>query len=70
MHGDRGKKYAGGIKRKRRWKNTEYRHRIQRQDAHRLSQHRHCTLPRKRRCARISNMEITKMKGGRIAKYR
>ncbi len=63
MH--RGKKYAGGIKRKRRWKNTEYKHRIQRQDAH-----RHCTPPRKRWCARISNMEITKMKGGRIAKYR
>ena len=65
MHGYRGKKYAGGIKRKRRWKNTEYKHRIQRHDAH-----RHCTLPIKRRCARISNMEITKMKGGRIAKYR
>ena len=65
MHGYRGKKYAGGIKRKRRWKNTEYKHRIQRHDAH-----RHCTLPVKRRCARISNMEITKMKGGRIAKYR
>ena len=65
MHGYRGKKYAGGIKRKRRWKNTEYKHRIQRHDAH-----RHCTVPRKRRCARISNMEITKMNGGRIAKYR
>jgi hypothetical protein len=24
MHGYRGKKYAGGINRKRRWKNTEY----------------------------------------------
>jgi hypothetical protein len=57
MHGYRGKKYAGGIKRKRRWKSTEYKH-------------RHCTLPIKRRCARISNMEITKVKGGRIAKYR
>jgi hypothetical protein len=27
-------------------------------------------LPIKRRCARISNMEITKVKGGRITKYR
>ena len=27
-------------------------------------------LPIKRLCARISNMEITKVKGGRIAKYR
>jgi hypothetical protein len=26
MHGYRGKKYAGGIKRKRRWKSTEYKH--------------------------------------------
>ena len=27
-------------------------------------------LPIKRLCARISNMEITKVKGGRIVKYR
>jgi hypothetical protein len=39
-------------------------HRTQSHDAH-----RRCTLPIKRRCARISNMEITNMKGGRIAKY-
>ena len=43
MHGYRGKKYAGGIKRKRRWKNTEYKHRIQRHDAH-----RYCMLPIKK----------------------
>jgi hypothetical protein len=63
MHGYRGKirkKYALVIKRKRRWKNTEYKHRIQSHDAH-----RHCTLSIKRRCAIISNMEITNMKGGR-----
>ena len=68
MHGYRGKirkKYALGIKRKMRWKNTEYKHRIQSHDAH-----RHCTLPIKRRCAIISNMEITNMKGGRISKYK
>ena len=60
MHGDRGKKYAGGIKRKRRWKNTED---MVHTDTVRSQE-------RKRRYARISNMEITKMKGGRIAKYR
>ena len=37
------KKYAGGIKRKRRWINTEYKHRIQSHNAH-----RHCTLPIKK----------------------
>ena len=36
-------------------------HRTQSHDAH-----RRCTLPIKRRCARISNIEITNMKGGRI----
>ena len=46
-------------------KNTEYKHRRHSHDAH-----RHCTLPIKRRCARISNMKITNMKGGRISKYK
>ncbi len=40
-----------GIKRKRRWENTEYKHRIQSHDAHRL-----CTLSIKRRCAIISKL--------------
>jgi hypothetical protein len=42
MHGYRGKirkKYALGIKRKMRWKNTEYKHRIQSHDAHRHGNH-------------------------------
>jgi len=52
-------------KRKRRRENTEYNHRIQMHDAH-----RHCTLPIKRRCTIISNMEIMSMKGGRISKYK
>jgi hypothetical protein len=38
-------------------KHRVYKHRIQSHDAH-----RHCTLLRKRRCAIISNMEITNMK--------
>ena len=63
---DTEEKYARSIieqKRKRRWKNTEYKHRIQSHDAH-----RHCTIPIKRLCAIRSNMEITNMKGGRISK--
>jgi hypothetical protein len=55
MHEEEKAKREGG--------KTEYKHRIQSHDAH-----RHCTLPIKRRCAIISNMEITNMKGGRISK--
>jgi len=65
---DTEEKYARSIieeKRKRRWKNTECKHRIQMHNAH-----RHCTLPIKRRCAIISNMKIMSMKGGRISKYK
>jgi hypothetical protein len=46
-------------------KHIVYKHGIQSHDAH-----RHYTLLIKRRCAIISNMEITNMKGGRISKYK